>query len=74
MYFTDEESPQTLEPSKVRKGRFLWMEPPAQREYLQTLTRKISTGYYYSDKIIAEIVDEIAPIIDDSLDNELLIT
>jgi hypothetical protein len=70
----DDESPQTIEPSKVRKGRFMWMEPPAQREYLQTLSKKISSGYFYSDKIITEIVEDIAPIIDDSLDNKLLIT
>jgi hypothetical protein len=72
MYLKDEQSPQFSEPSRVRKGRFLWMEPSAQREYLQSISKKISSGYFYSDKVLGEIVDEIAPVINENLDNELL--
>ena len=72
MYRTRESSPDPpLEPAKVRKGRFLWMDPPEQHRYLEALARRISAGYYFSDKILGEIVDEIAPIVEENVEQEL---
>lgn len=49
----------------IRKGQFLWMEPASRSQYLQNLKNKIAAGYYYSDKVISQVVDELAPVIDD---------
>jgi len=49
----------------IRKGQFLWMEPVSRTHYLQNLKKKIAAGYYFSDKVISQITDELAPVIED---------
>jgi hypothetical protein len=64
--------PQNFENSTAsRKGRFLWMDEHSQKQYLAQLKRRISTGYFKSEKIIASIVEEIAPAINDTIDQDL---
>ena len=58
-------------PSNVRKGRFLWLDEPTKKRYLNRLKRKIEDGYFFSDIIIGRIVEEIAPAVEDALDREI---
>lgn len=51
--------------SAIRKGQFLWMEPGAQKRYVETLKRRISEGYYYSEKIFSQVADELAPVLEE---------
>lgn len=51
----------------VRKGQFLWMGQPSQKNYLKNLKKKIASGFFNSDCVIAEIVDEIAPVLEDAV-------
>jgi hypothetical protein len=55
------------QPSNVRKGQFLFLEKPEQERYLTALCKKISNGFFYSEQILSSIVDELAPVINDSL-------
>jgi hypothetical protein len=50
-----------------RKGKFLWMEPRAKENYLDALKKKIAEGYFYSDKILSKVVDELAPVLNDNV-------
>ena len=52
----------------IRTGRFLWMEEKARKRYLAMLKKRIAEGYFYSDRIIVSLVDEIAPVFDDFLE------
>jgi len=65
--FNSKDGVMTLrEPSSgIRKGQFLWMDPAPRSRYLDTLRKKISSGYYYSDQVLTSIVDDIAPLIDE---------
>jgi len=54
----------------IRQGQFLWMDEPAKRSYLSSLKKKIEEGYYHSEKVISRIVEEIAPVVDDIVDND----
>jgi hypothetical protein len=49
----------------LRKGQFLWMDPAARNDYLQKLRKRISEGYYYSERIFSKVVDEIAPVFEE---------
>jgi hypothetical protein len=62
------------EPQKIRKGRFLWMDPASQRKYLRSLGTKIKSGYYFSDIIISQIVEDIAPVVRETFGDELIPT
>lgn len=57
-------------PSSIRRGRFLWLPEPARKDYLNTLRDKISKGYYASDSILAQIVDDLAPLYIDAAAHE----
>lgn len=59
-----------LHPSNVRRGRFLWLPEPARKDYLKSLREKIAGGYFTSDSILAQIVDELAPLYADSAAHE----
>jgi hypothetical protein len=52
----------------IRTGRFLWMEEKAKKRYLTVLRKKITEGYFSSNRILIRLVDEIAPVFNDSLD------
>jgi hypothetical protein len=53
-------------PSSIRRGRFLWLPEPARKDYLRSLSDKISRGYFTSESILAQIVDDLAPVFADS--------
>jgi hypothetical protein len=52
------------------KGQFLWMEQTDRECYISTLKNKIAEGYYYSESIISKIVEELAPVIADTVQRE----
>ncbi len=47
----------------IRQGQFLWMDDPERKQYIASLKKKISDGFYSSEKVISGVVDEIAPIL-----------
>ncbi len=51
----------------IKRGRFLWMESPAKEEYISSLKKKIDNGYYFSESVLAKIVDELAPVISETV-------
>jgi hypothetical protein len=51
----------------IRTGRFLWMDEKSRNNYLSVLSKKISEGYFSSEMILTKVVDEIAPVFDDSI-------
>lgn len=61
---------ETVACNTCRKGRFLWMENSAQHSYLMELKIKIESGYYFSESIISKIVEDLAPVMADTIDNE----
>lgn len=50
----------------IRKGRFLWMEPCEQQQFLDQLKERIESGYYYSDSILGKIADDLASVLSES--------
>ena len=63
--------PPRNESTHVRKGRFLWMESDAQTRYLCDLKKRIHAGHYFSDQILSKIVEDIAPVFEDQLREEI---
>ncbi|MBD3393170.1 MAG: hypothetical protein GF418_13665 [Chitinivibrionales bacterium] len=59
--------PPIPENPNIRKGQFLWKEEGEQKQYLKSLTQKISEGYYFSDTVLGEIVEELAPAFSDNV-------
>ncbi len=59
--------------SSIRKGRFLWMDAEARSQYLAELNKKIRDGYFYSEDITEQIVGEIAPAFNDSIEQESIL-
>lgn len=59
-----------LEPSAVRRGRFLWMDKTSREKYLADLTRRIANGHFFSDAILTRVVDELAPVLSDAVDGD----
>jgi hypothetical protein len=70
MYYENSYDSPPLEPSNVRKGRFLWMTEDEQSAYLTTLRGKIADGYFFTDRVLSEVVSEIAPILREVADQE----
>ena len=52
----------------LRQGQFLWREKDAQAEYVTRLKLKIANGFYFSDKVIGRIVDDMAPVFSEDSD------
>jgi hypothetical protein len=52
-----------------RKGQFLWMEPSARTSYLQTLKKKISDGFYYSESVLSKVAEDLTPILEEVATN-----
>jgi anti-sigma28 factor (negative regulator of flagellin synthesis) len=46
------------------------MENSAKEEYVASIKKKIESGYYYSESILAKIVDELALVISEIAPNE----
>lgn len=58
-----------LEPSTVRKGRFLWKSKDEQVSYLNTLKQKMMEGFFTSDQVMGALVDDLAPVLGDTAQN-----
>jgi hypothetical protein len=43
------------------------MDEKSRNKYLSVLSKKISEGYFSSEMILTKVVDEIAPVFDDSI-------
>lgn len=54
----------------LRQGQFIWMDEGPKNRYIEDLKRKIKNGFYSSEKVIAKIVEEIAPVVNDTLDHD----
>ncbi|MBN1602175.1 MAG: hypothetical protein JW915_11235 [Chitinispirillaceae bacterium] len=50
----------------IRKGRFLWMDPGEQQQFIDQLKARIESGYYYSDSTLGKIADDLAPVLSES--------
>ena len=57
-------------PTAVRKGKFLGLCPEEQDKFVSDLLKKINDGYYLSEKITEDVVDEIAPAIKECFESE----
>lgn len=57
----------------IRQGRFQWMDDAAKKQYISIIKKRISDGYYFSEKIITQVVDEIAPVINDTVEQDGLL-
>jgi hypothetical protein len=71
-FFKDKSMDARRHSMNIRSGRFLWMEEQAKNRYLSMLKKRILEGYFSSDHILMSLVDEIAPVFNDFLDNDSL--
>lgn len=55
--------------TNIRTGRFLCLAEKEQQKYLKDLKERIKKGYFFNDAVVSKIVDEIAPVINESIDN-----
>lgn len=54
----------------LRRGQFIWMDEGPRKNYIDELKKKISNGFYSSDKVISKIVEEIAPVLNDTVNHD----
>lgn len=57
----------------IRRGRFQWMDDAAKKKYLSIIKQRISDGYYFSEKVMTQVVEEIAPVINDTVEQDGLL-
>jgi hypothetical protein len=50
-----------------RLGKFLWREKAEQENLLSDYRKKISHGFYSSELVLFSILDEITPILSESV-------
>ena len=50
----------------MRQGQFLWMEENSREKYVTNLKDKIDKGFYFTEQVISKIVEEIAPVLNES--------
>lgn len=53
---------------QIKKGQFLWKDELSKQKYLNSLKKKIAEGFYFSDKVISRVVEEIAPAFDEVIE------
>lgn len=58
----DEKTKKNRDNSHIKKGQFLWKDEKSQKKYLALLKDKIANEYFYSDRVISRIVEQIAPV------------
>jgi len=46
-----------------RLGKFLWRGKAEQENFLNDYRKKITDGFYSSDKVLFSVIDEICPIL-----------
>ncbi|ERP31502.1 hypothetical protein [Chitinivibrio alkaliphilus] len=55
-----------------RKGRFLWKGDPHDRaREIEEIRRRVSSGYYSSNKVMNGLVEDLAPQMSDSIGMEM---
>ena len=47
------------------------MDQKARKRYLAALNKKIAEGYFSSDQILVRLVEEMAPVFNDFLDDDI---
>ena len=57
----------------VKQGRFLWMDDSAKKKFISIIKKRITDGYYFSEKVITQVVDEIAPVLNDTVEQDGLL-
>lgn len=71
-FFKDEKVKERRESPNIKTGRFLWMQEKSRKQYLAALNKKISEGYYSSENTLSKVVDELAPIFNENVNNDML--
>ena len=54
----------------VKHGRFQWMDKSAKKKFISIIKERIADGYYFSEKVVTQVVDEIAPVINDTVEQD----
>lgn len=54
----------------IKHGRFQWMDKSAKREFISIIKKRITDGYYFSEQVVTQVVDEIAPVINDTVEQD----
>lgn len=54
----------------LRQGQFIWMDEGPKNRYIEKLKKKINSGFYSSENVISKIVEEIAPVVNDTLEHD----
>jgi methionine salvage enolase-phosphatase E1 len=71
LLFKDENVASQRDSPNIRSGRFLWMDEDAKRQYLKELQERIARGDFFRETIVTKIVDEIAPVLNEYIENGL---
>ena len=50
-----------------RLGKFLWLKKAEQSDYISECRKRISQGFYSSDMVLFSILDEVSPILSESI-------
>ena len=53
--------------TQIRQGKFHKKDIKFQKKYLLYLKKRINANYYFTEKVLNQIVDEIAPIFSSSV-------
>lgn len=54
----------------IKQGRFQWMDETAKKKFISIIKKRIADGYYFSEKVVTQVVDEIAPVINDTVEQD----
>lgn len=57
----------------IRQGRFFGMDEDAKRKYISLIKKRIMDGYYFSEKVMTYVVDEIAPVLNETIDDDKIL-
>ena len=57
----------------LRQGRFFGMDEETKKKYISMIKRRISDGYYFSEKVMTYVVDEIAPVLNESIEDDKIL-
>jgi hypothetical protein len=67
--FKDEAVDEQRPSPNIRIGRFIWMDDLSKKRYLSVLKDKIASGYFFSDVTISKVVDDIAPVFSEQIND-----
>ena len=46
---------------KQIKGQFIWRTGEDRRKVVESIKEKINSGYFFSDKVVNELVEKLGP-------------